>query len=247
MYPRSYFQQHDVNPEPGRCFVMMPFDTVFDPVYAAVSGVVESSAIGFNCRRADDVFGGGHVMSTVLEEIAHAEVAIVDASTRNPNVFYELGIVHMVKDAEKVLIITQSAKDIPFDIQQFRWIPYDSSAAGLEELKGDLVKAFGETAEDSFRVFGKNLHALQCERPILGLDRCRYTFSMPDLEIGPDFAKFKLVLERKVVGRPAKVVHRGSYGLDLGGSCDLPGTGWILMLEETDGRDVTFRVARAAR
>jgi hypothetical protein len=223
---------------------MMPFDHAFDPVYAAVSEVVEGPQICFNCRRADELFGGGHIIEAILNEIARAEIAIADASTKNPNVFYELGIVHMIKDVEKVIIITQSMDDVPFDIQQFRCIGYDASKAGLERLKGDLIKAFKEVVENSFRLVGRQGEELECDRPLFGLDRCMYTFSIPDIYVGPDAAKFRLILRRQVIGEPVAIVRDDGWGVQVGEDLELPGTGWVLILEKCDGQEATFRVAK---
>jgi len=39
-------------------------------------------------------------------------------------VFYELGIAHTVKASESVLLITQTMKDVPFDLQPYHCIQY---------------------------------------------------------------------------------------------------------------------------
>ena len=68
----------------------------------------------------------------------------------NANVFYELGLVHSVKDMDKVIILTQDMKYVPFDLRQFRCITYDQSIAGSKQLKNELVKTFKEAAKDTF-------------------------------------------------------------------------------------------------
>lgn len=44
----------------------------------------------------------GHILADILRGIREAEIVIADLSDRNPNVFYELGIAHMVKNAGEV-------------------------------------------------------------------------------------------------------------------------------------------------
>src|SRR5689334_13299608 len=119
MYPKTFFGQKKINERTGSCFVLMPFARDFMEVYDAISRAIEGQELDRTCYRADEIFGGGHVIEDILANIAEAELIIADVTSRNPNVFYELGIAHMVKDVRNVIIITQAMADVPFDLQQF--------------------------------------------------------------------------------------------------------------------------------
>ena len=80
----------------------MPFAPELKPVFETICAVIETEPWNFVCRRAGDFFAGGHILADILQGIREAEIVIADLSDRNPNVFYELGIAHMVKNAGEV-------------------------------------------------------------------------------------------------------------------------------------------------
>jgi hypothetical protein len=128
MHPSDFFE-HALTVKGGQCFVVMPFARKFDEVYTAIKSALEVPELDFICHRADKVVRGGEVMTDVLHDLAEAELVIVDLTGKNANVFYELGIAHTVRCAESVLLITQSMKHVPFDVQHYRCIEFKSSFA----------------------------------------------------------------------------------------------------------------------
>jgi hypothetical protein len=64
----------------------------------------------------------GHIIQDILCKIGEAEIIIADLTGRNPNVFYELGIAQMVKNVKQVILLSQDAESIPFDVRVFRCI-----------------------------------------------------------------------------------------------------------------------------
>src|SRR6185295_4116869 len=105
MHPKSFFDSANVAVQNGKCFVLMPFSDEFDEVYETIREAVESPELNFTCERADDLRGAGHIMESVLKGIGESEIVIADLTNRNPNVFYELGIAHMVKRIDKVVLL----------------------------------------------------------------------------------------------------------------------------------------------
>jgi hypothetical protein len=61
---------------------------------------------------------------------------ICDCTGRNSNVFYEIGIAHTL--GREVILITQSAADIPFDLRHLRYVLYSDTKAGLLVLQTQL-------------------------------------------------------------------------------------------------------------
>jgi len=116
--------------------VMMPFDARFDNVYTTLQQAAAET--GMRCNRADDIWINNHIMDDVIGLIWRARVIVIDMSSRNPNVFYETGIAHTL--GRKVIQITQSMNDIPFDLQAIRSIQYLNNREGLEELKTRVVE-----------------------------------------------------------------------------------------------------------
>ncbi len=121
------------------CFVIMPFrtkddparkDTVdFDAVFAniiapAVASLTEIDGVTLECIRADKPQFAGWIHERMIQWIADADVAVVDITTMNPNVFYELGIRHALRDRVTVLIRRRGTAN-PFNIGGMMTIEYD--------------------------------------------------------------------------------------------------------------------------
>jgi hypothetical protein len=68
-------------------------------------------------------------------------------STRNPNVFYELGLAHAI--ARPVVLVASSIDDVPFDLRGLRVIVYNKDDAFWgKKLFDSIQKALAETLKD---------------------------------------------------------------------------------------------------
>ena len=122
-------------------FVLMPFKAEFLPIYDDhIKPVCERQNL--SCKRADDFFGSKTIIDDVWELIANSKILVADCTDRNPNVFYELGIAHTL--GKKVIIITQSGDDIPFDIRHIRYVKYDYTPRGMKTFESNLSAFIGE-------------------------------------------------------------------------------------------------------
>lgn len=75
--------------------------------------------------RADQIESPGLITRQVLEYLLRSRLVIVDLSFRNPNVFYELAIRHILR--KPTVQIIRAEDKIPFDISQSRTIVIDES------------------------------------------------------------------------------------------------------------------------
>lgn len=131
---------HDVR----SCFVIMPFhekpdpvrkDTVdFDRVYRdiikpAITGLKKSRGLNIECLRCDEVERAGLIHERMVAHIADADVAVVDITTANPNVYYELGVRHALRDRVTVLLRRKGTTN-PFNIGGMTTIEYDLDEDG---------------------------------------------------------------------------------------------------------------------
>ena len=114
--------------------VMMPFDTSFNPVYKTLQLAIQD--LGMICQRADDIWVNDHIIQDVALLLSTAAIVVCDLTRRNANVFYETGIAHTL--GKDVILITQSASDIPFDVAAIRYIQYLPNGEGLEQLSRDI-------------------------------------------------------------------------------------------------------------
>lgn len=125
------------------CFVIMPFgekkdaeDRVidFDAIYEKlIRGSIEGkdkACPGFDvqCKRCDEIAEGGWIHRKMIQRIHESDLAVVDLTTLNPNVFYELGVRHALVPAGTLLIRREGTK-LPFNITGFNTISYPELAA----------------------------------------------------------------------------------------------------------------------
>lgn len=112
---------------------MMPF-AGFGPVWEAIQRAAAEN--GMECERADNRWDHPEIIQDVVALIDQAAIVVCDCSGKNANVFYEMGIAHSL--GKEVIIITQSAQDIPFDIAHLRHIRYLDNGEGIQKLERDL-------------------------------------------------------------------------------------------------------------
>ena len=129
------FQGRDFSIEDDLCFVIMPFRDNFNRIYKNNVKPI-AKKLGYRVIRADDIFTPTVIIEDIWEHINKAKFIIADVTGRNPNVFYELGIAHTV--GKKVIMITQSDEDIPFDVKHIRHFRYADNESGWKKLENDL-------------------------------------------------------------------------------------------------------------
>jgi len=76
----------------------------------------------------------------MLEHIYRSDVAVVDITTLNPNVFYELGVRHSLV-GHVTVIIKRKGTNIPFNINGLNSIEYDPcDLQSVDETKKKIVR-----------------------------------------------------------------------------------------------------------
>jgi hypothetical protein len=120
-------------------FVLMPFDTSFDDIYKyGIKKPIEN--LGITCERVDEIQFNGGILEKVFESINKARFVIADMTGRNPNVFYEVGYCHAI--GKEIILCTQSANDIPFDLRGYNHIVYSGKINELEQAIQERVLHF---------------------------------------------------------------------------------------------------------
>ncbi len=115
--------------------VMMPFSPPFHGVYAAIYNAAQS--VGLHVQKADDIWSHSVLIQDIFGLIYRSHIVVCDFSGKNPNVFYEAGIAHML--GRHVVPITQSHEDVPFDLRHHRYIHYLNNGEGLTGLAAQLA------------------------------------------------------------------------------------------------------------
>lgn len=115
---RSFFlskfgiKHEDVIIDPKSVFLLTPFSESQLYVYKTVLHVC--SQHNLVCERGDEKKVEGDLLRHILASICKARLIIANVSTRNSNVFYELGIAHALD--KQVLLISQQTRKLDFDI-----------------------------------------------------------------------------------------------------------------------------------
>jgi hypothetical protein len=164
-----------------RAFIAMCFDTKLDHIYHKVVKPVLAS---FNiiCCRADEIADIGGIVDQIIDEIKNSDIILCDLTYQNPNVFYELGIAHILN--KPTLMISQQGANFPFDVEHMRIIQYEDTNIGLLDLRDHLVNTLsnilhkGKDAtyapQDVFRVTANDLHAQRHALFSNSIDTVRY-------------------------------------------------------------------------
>ena len=98
-----------------KVFVISPFSNDFTALYEELK---EQFKEQYAFYRADDLDTQQNILKDIVMGINNADIIIADLTGLNPNVFYELGLAHAMN--KKVIIITQSIEDLPFDIKSYK-------------------------------------------------------------------------------------------------------------------------------
>jgi len=107
--------------------------------------------LGYEAIRADHISEPGIITSQVIQHVVDDPLVVADLTGRNPNVFYELAIRHMLRKPFVQLI--KKGEQIPFDVAGTRTISIDhSDLDSVEEAKKEIVAQIGALERNSSTV-----------------------------------------------------------------------------------------------
>lgn len=116
-----------------------------------IKPVFEADYPEFDIVRADTISAPGLIDTQIIEPLLDAELVIADITTLNPNVFYEIGIRHVMQ--KPIVHMHLEGENIPFDISIFRSIPFSrTSFHDIEKAKADLRKALAAVFLEGYKV-----------------------------------------------------------------------------------------------
>lgn len=136
------------------CFVMMPFAPPIGTYYAKIYEPAIKKA-GLTPVRADaDIFGTGKIIDQIWRGINDAKILLADLTSKNPNVFYELGLAHALN--KPVVLVAGKHEDVPFDLRHIRVIYYelDDPFWGqklLDKVAENILSALANPEEALFK------------------------------------------------------------------------------------------------
>jgi hypothetical protein len=79
---------------------------------------------------------------------------VAELTSKNPNVFYELGLVHALN--KPVVLVSSNDKDVPFDLHHIRVIYYDVQdpfwgSKLIEKVAENILSALNNPEEAIFK------------------------------------------------------------------------------------------------
>jgi hypothetical protein len=78
---------------------------------------------GYDAKRADELDNPGLITSQVIQRVVNDPLIIADLTERNPNVFYELAILHATR--KPLVQLIKKGEQLPFDVAGMRTIQVD--------------------------------------------------------------------------------------------------------------------------
>lgn len=125
--------------EEDLCFVLMPFSPKkLGEIFERYVRTPIETELNMRCIRADDILTPTAIMRDVWEHIAKAKIIVAELTNKNANVFYELGMAHVL--GKDVILIAQSTDHVPFDLSSVRCILYEDGPSGYEVLAETLCR-----------------------------------------------------------------------------------------------------------
>lgn len=125
------------------CFVVMPFsqtttshtEKYWDDFFENVKYIM--SSLGYECERSE--VGPYSLFNNIVTQIENSDLVIAVLTDFNPNVWYELGLRHTLKNG--TIMLLEEGQTVPFDIKNFGIVFYNDSFNFHKELK-DKIESY---------------------------------------------------------------------------------------------------------
>ena len=126
------------------CFVIAPIGEVDSDTRKRSDQILKHvitpalKECGYKPTRADTISEPGMITSQVIQHIVDDPLVIADLTERNPNVFYELAIRHVIR--KPLVQIIKKGEQIPFDVAGTRTIHVDHhDLDSVEYAKTEII------------------------------------------------------------------------------------------------------------
>jgi hypothetical protein len=168
MHPHTFYSSLFDWKRRDEVFVIIPFTSDFDPRWRDVIQPSIEQDLKLKAVRVDERESGESVIHDILDGLAHARLIIADISSkplwakpgtethRSGNVMWELGIAHVMRVPDEVIIVKSDDGNAIFDLTQFRAFQYDPRDAVearrvLTKLARDRLRSTAQIAESHVR------------------------------------------------------------------------------------------------
>jgi hypothetical protein len=138
-----YYQEIKIEAVEPFCFVIMPFKEkeCSQRIYTELIKPLIANVFKISCYRVDEDRLPDRIDNKIYSYLLKAAFIIAEVTTLNPNVFYELGLAHML-EKDCIILTKTSPHEVPFDINRIRAEQYN----GDEQLREILKKSISSLA-----------------------------------------------------------------------------------------------------
>ncbi len=127
---------------PYRAFLAMPFRPELQWVREAIRRA--TIELGIQLRPVDETLAPGEeIVSGIRQEIRSCALAYVVLTDLNPNVMYELGLLHEASKPTILLAAKDSLRSLPFDIRTRMVVTFERRAEASDDLTKAVITASG--------------------------------------------------------------------------------------------------------
>jgi hypothetical protein len=129
--------ERDLEPDPRLILVLTPFSEDQNDTYETIKNTCMDS--GFVCVRGDEEFAEGDILTHIVKLLVKARYVIANITTRNSNVFYELGIAHALD--KPTILISKKLRSVPFDVKARRILLFSGQEELAAGIKNTLLRS----------------------------------------------------------------------------------------------------------
>ena len=138
MHPLTFYSTLFSQEKRDEVFVIMSFAPEFEDTWVRIFEPTIREDLKLKPNRVDYNISGESIIHDILDGIAHARLVLADITCsmlrdargivwpqRNGNVMWELGVAHVMRLPNEVIMIRADNEPSIFDLTQFRAFPYD--------------------------------------------------------------------------------------------------------------------------
>jgi len=139
VYPKNLLTDMPDTVIDNQCFWLSSFGNEYgDKLYEACKQILQRNDV--RLVRADEIRSSGQIIEQIIREIKQSKIVIADITNLNANVLYEIGITHVTKDENHVLLISSDQlNSLPFDLKHLRVFGYNKDHPGTVNMICDLI------------------------------------------------------------------------------------------------------------
>lgn len=136
-----------------KCFIACPIGTDDSKVrrnsdFLLQSIIKPALESDFEIQRSDLISSTNKITDEIIGGLTNSELVIVDLSTHNPNIFYELGYRHALE--RPTITMINKDENIPFDVSAYRTIYYSELYADVVNAKDQLKETIKTFTDNDF-------------------------------------------------------------------------------------------------